>query len=470
MIIYEEIQSFFNDLNIEKSKSKISLTNEKSIEDSIMNDNIKQIFQKKVLKWFSKLNSEEKKRICTISNKYLTLIISQLCELYKKDNNIIFEPTEKMLILYKDYTSKTEIDDEVKNDEKYKISSNSLDLPKNNVFLSIEENISCNKKEYEENDNVSISEEEKADLYKKYFIIRNKIDMNKYENKIEIKNMQNDFLKHINIISSNDQNKVTLSYDLLSDFDQFKDFFLYFSDNNCFKECLFPKVKNELKYFSLPFWLSSKEKYCTLFQIIIAFYEQRILLFYEYYYYTNKIYNPINETNKIKEFYDEINTIIGQLNDNINYFDNLFNENIIKDLCNKNSINSELGLYIYHELKINLKDLNSGKEKITKLLKMITFLKVKNGKILFYGIYKDYIFDYLRDEIAKELINEDKKIQAIKKNKKNKHKNKKNKNKKEIIDDEKNNKEEGKMENDGEKDIRNENAKTQINNKGIKEI
>ena len=141
-------------------------------------------------------------------------------------------------------------------------------------------------------------------------------------------------------------------------------------------------------------------------------------MFYEYYYYTNKIYSPINETNKIIEFYDEINSIIGQLNDNINYFDNLFNENIIKDLCNKNNITSELGLYIYHELNINLKGINSGKEKIAKLLKMITFLKVQNGKILFYGIYKDFIFDYLRDEIVKELFNEDKTIQAIKKNKK----------------------------------------------------
>lgn len=161
-------------------------------------------------------------------------------------------------------------------------------------------------------------------------------------------------------------------------------------------------------------------------------------MFYEYYYYTNKIYSPINETNKIIEFYDEINSIIGQLNDNINYFDNLFNENIIKDLCNKNNITSELGLYIYHELNINLKGINSGKEKIAKLLKMITFLKFKNGKILFYGIYKDFIFDYLRDEIVKELFNEDKTIQAIKKNKKKrlkikKAKIKKKKMKKKII-------------------------------------
>ena len=69
---------------------------------------------------------------------------------------------------------------------------------------------------------------------------------------------------------------------------------------------------------------------------------------------------------------------------------------------------------------------------------MITFLKFKNGKILFYGIYKDFIFDYLRDEIVKELFNEDKTIQAIKKNKKKrlkikKAKIKKKKMKKKII-------------------------------------
>ena len=271
LFIYEEVQAFFEDLNYEKDL-KISVTKEKSIEDSTINENKKQIFQEKVLKWLSNLNTKEKKRICTISNQYLTLIISQLCQLYKKDNNITFEPTMNMLLLFKDYTSKDEICDETKEDEKYKYSSNSLDLLKSNVFSSIEENISGNKKEYEENDKISINEEEKTDLYKKYFIIRNKISINKYEIDIEIKNIQNAFFKHINIISSNGQNKVTLSYKLLSDFKQFKDFFLYFSDNNCFKECLFPKVKNELKYFSLPFWLSSKEEYCTLnFKLLLPF-------------------------------------------------------------------------------------------------------------------------------------------------------------------------------------------------------
>lgn len=60
LIIYEEIQAFFEDLNYEKDL-KISVTKEKSIEDSTINENKKQIFQEKVLKWLSNLNTKEKK-------------------------------------------------------------------------------------------------------------------------------------------------------------------------------------------------------------------------------------------------------------------------------------------------------------------------------------------------------------------------------------------------------------------------
>ena len=186
-------------------------------------------------------------------------------------------------------------------------------------------------------------------------------------------------------------------------------------------------------------------------------------MFYEYYYYKNKIYNSINETNKIMKHYDEIDTIVGRLSSDINYIDNIFNENIIKDLCNKNNINTEIGLTIYNELQNKMKDINTGKEKIIKLLRMIIFLQFNNDKILFYEIYKKFIFAYLSDSIAKELINEDKKKQVIKKNKNKK--NKKNKNKKKIVDVEKN-KEEDKIGNNEDK--KNENVKNEGNKNEIK--
>ena len=459
LFIFEEIQSFFDDLKNEKEKSKVSLLKNKSFANSKVNDKQKEKLQGKVLKWFSKLNLEERIRICTISNKYLTPIISKLYEFYKKDNNIFFEPTEKLHILFKDDTSKIEKVDETKKDEKCKISSYSLNLLKSNGFSSIDENFSGNKKEYGEKNEIYLDEDEKTNLYKKYFIIRK--DMNEDKNKINKRNIyENDFLKYLYIISSNDQNIITLSDELLSDFEQFKNFFLFFSDNNCFKEWLLPNEKSGIKYFTLPYWLNRNKVYFTLFQIIIAFFEQRILMFYEYYYYTNKIYDPNNDSNKIKDFYNDINTIVGQLNNDINCFDNIFNENVIQNLCNKNNINSNHGLNIFNGLKNFLKDFNSGKEKIIKLLKMITLLIITD-KIVFYEKYKIFIFDFLRDEIAKELINEDKKSQVIKKNKNKK--NKKSKNKKGKFDCDKNNKEEEKIENNEEKNKRDDNAKTEIN-------
>lgn len=171
LFIFEYIQTFFEDLNKQKEKSKISIANNSYFKDLEIKEKNK---QKKVFKWFSKLNLEQKIKICQISNKYITLLISQLYELYKKNNKIIFEPTENFLILLKGEDSKTEIGYETKKDEKYKTSSNSLNLLKSNYFSSYDENFSGNIKDYEENNKIYIDEDEKASLHKNFF--RNKID------------------------------------------------------------------------------------------------------------------------------------------------------------------------------------------------------------------------------------------------------------------------------------------------------
>ena len=55
-----------------------------------------------------------------------------------------------------------------------------------------------------------------------------------------------------------------------------------------------------------------------------------------------------SENNIIIELYDEINTKVGQLSNESNYFDKIFSEGIIKYICNKNNINNEFGLSIFN--------------------------------------------------------------------------------------------------------------------------
>ena len=465
-------------VNSEEEIQKIFVDFQKKIEKSKM----KKKLQSKIFKWFSELNSKERKIISTIQNKYLTEIFSQLNSLYKKDNNIKFEPTGDMLLLFEGYSPKIEKieKEEVKND-KAKNSQNSLSDRKISSFN--DEGISNNKKEDRERNITNTLQDGNESLVNYFSIVKNnmskKEEKNKNENRIRT---EEEFLIFFNRISS-DENIITISDELLSNFEQFKKFFLFFSNSKCFKEWLFPKEKNGVKYFTLPSWISTNNDYFTLCEIYVAFFEQRILFFYEYFLHTNRIYKSKYENNKILELDDEINNIVGQLNKESNYFDKIFSQGIIKDICNKNNINNESCLTIFNELKSYMKNSYNEKEKIIKLLKMVTFLKCENfdnDKILFYNSYKKYILDFLENEITQELIIEDEKSQIYKNDKQNKkNNNKKYKNKlskKEVIENQNIKKEEEKIEKkeennneNNEKSNRDENPKNEDTKNEIKE-
>ena len=458
----EEIQKFFEDFQKKVEKTKI-----------------KKKLQTKILKWFSELKSKDQRRICTIQNKYLTKIFSQLNSLYKKDNNIKFEPTGDMLLLFESNSPKTERIHKFKEEEKN--SQNQLLYRKN--FPSNDESISSNEKENREYNIIYNSKDKNESLFNYFSIIKNNPEI-KDDNKNEIRiQTENEFLIFFNRISS-DENLITISDELLSDFEKFKKFFIFFSNGQCFKDWLFPKEKNGVKYFTLPSWISENNTYFTLCEIYLAFFEQRILFFYEYFLYTNRIYKEKNGINQIIELYEEIKTIVGQLSNESNYFDKIFSEGIIKDICNNNNINNEFSLTIFNEIKSYMKNIENEKEKIIKLLKMLTFLNCENfnrDRILFNNSYKKYILDYLKNEITQELIMEDQKSQIYKntknQNKKNNNKKDKNKlNKKETTNNENNKKEEENIENKrkkenekNEKNNRDENIKNEYNNNKIKE-
>ena len=368
-----------------------------------------EIIQEKVLNWFSKLGIDERKIICSIKSKWLTTLFPQLYSIYKDNNTIVFQPTEETEMLFQNFED-----------------NNNIKREDYNIFSSNEK---CDKNGNNETIlNEYIKDPNDLFYYKKYFIYYNKIESKKDKEK-DINALEIEFLNSIKIISS-DQYTITLSEELLSDFDKFKKIFKYITNNSCFKDWLLPKQYYRCYNFKLPLWISKIKSNLTLFQIIICFFEQQILLYYEYFFYTNRIYQSPNQNNII-EIYKEINNIIGQLNKESSYLNNILTENIIKETINKISNNNNVfNLNIYKELKNYIDNYNNEKQKIKKLLDKLTFLDfndVINGKIIIYDSYKKFILNYFIDNISNELIKEDKtKKKGKKHNKKNKNKNNKN--------------------------------------------
>lgn len=153
----------------------------------------------------------------------------------------------------------------------------------------------------------------------------------------------------------------------------------------------------------------------------------------------------------MEELYDEINSKVNQINIEAISIDKIFSENIIKDhikeLKHNNNNNDELSIKIYNELENKIKDYNDQKEKVIKLLEKLSFLdldEVANKREPIYESYKNYIFEILENQIANELwddFNQKKKGKKHKKNKKAK-----NKNINEVADDKKEIKEDNKEE------------------------
>ena len=220
--------------------------------------------------------------------------------------------------------------------------------------------------------------------------------------------MESDILKYIKIVKQ--YNIITFDKELLLDFEKIKKFFEYFTQNNCFKDWIIP-TENELgKHFNLPKWVH-KIASLTFFQILIIFFEQHILLNYEYFFYTNRIYQTKYQE-KMEELYDEINSKVKQLSSETFLIDKIFSETIIKKQVNElkhnnNNNNDELSTKIYNELENKIKDYNDQKEKVIKLLERLTFLdldEVVNKRQTFYESYKQFIFNAFEEQIMNELI------------------------------------------------------------------
>ena len=403
----------------EQRKFMNTLFNEIKKSENIFQKNkpkmLKELNQDKVLLWFFKLSLEDRIRVSTISNKLLCGILLQLYSLYEKDNGITFTPTKEMAILLGKETNNNIKDDY-------------------SVF------------------NINANEEEEANeyLYEKFFIQNNQIESKDKKGK-NYKNLEKEFLeKYCNIIST-DINTITLSEEFLSDSGKFKKILKSFSYGAYFSDLLLPKDE-EKKIFTLPSWMSTKDN-LSLCQIIIGFFEQNIILNYEYCYYnSNRIYHTKND---IIDLYKEINNTVDLISNesfNINniFSQQKFNESI-KDITLKNESNEA----IFNELKNHIKENNREKEKLIRLLKKLSFINLKevnNGRYLIYKSYKKNILDYLINEIADELIICDQSKKEKTANKKNKKKKEKDNKETKEKENENNKQEEEQLKNKEEKE------------------
>ena len=251
--------------------------------------------------------------------------------------------------------------------------------------------------------------------------------------------IEKEFLeKFLNIISS-DINIITLNEEILSDSEKFKKCFKSLTNDKYFSDLLFP-VDKQSKMFILPSWMSDNEN-LTFCQIILGFFEQNIILNYEYFFFKDKNY-PYMDHYVIK-IYEEIQNTVNCVESCL--FDDIFSQTKLNEAIINMKLNNKDSTKIFNELKNQIEENKSEKEKIIKLLKKLTFVnleEIRNERFKIYIEYKNFILDYLRSQIADELqkcdIESKKQINSKKRNRK-----KKDKQKKEVKENENNKKEEG---------------------------
>ena len=423
--------------NFCKLFSKVQLAYESKLENSKftkkeIKDKKEKDLPSKVWSWFDNLSFEEKLQICTIKSKWLLKILVQLNYINCLDNKTTFETTNEMNVLFTNYQTFPPLGKNIQ------------------IFPTYREN----KKQFGYNED---------DYYNIYFNIKKAeyIKNKKYNISNEEIINEKKLLNNIVLVSIEDKDSldtITLDEELLKDTKLLKQILNYFSGKECFKDWLMILNYNNYSNFCYPMWMHNKTEF-SLCQFISGIFEQQILLSYEYFFYTKKIYFFQN-TNLILDIYKHnknlenfwnqnsnkekiitmeiINEIIIKIKSNIDYkkkrekfklmTDQLYKDYYKTEFYIGNPILSEQGENIYKKLNDEMnKNKIKGKE-IISLLNRITFIKlndVDNFKEYLYINLRKYLSDIMEKEIVNELINETKNTNKTKKKKKKKKKNKK---------------------------------------------
>ena len=439
--------------------------------------------QEEILKWFINLELEEKRKICCIQNKWLINLFIQLYLLTNTYDVITFEPIIDMENLFKDHKNFSHMDDSY-----------------NNIYT-----------------NINYSQGSKYDLsfYENFFKINFDNSSAKRFNKQEEekRNKEKEFIDEINIISLDEENLDTLvlSKEILIDEDKLKNFLKYFSSEKCFLDWLLPiHINNSIYNFVFPSWLHGKG--ClSLFELIAGYIEQQILLHYEYFYYSKKIYE-YSYSNKIVALCEENQKLLAFVNENYSTFGNSDTEkkefisrmeireivhhirkdekikkkiyyiydiykSILQNDYDKNGdnlIKKDLDQNIYENLYHEM--INFGVEKVIEHITFPNFLDIINFRDIVFFILRKRISDSQCKKVLDELINDDN-IKSHPSNnkikKKNKRKKKKNKNNDKAENDNNSNEEINKVNDKNENISSNSNKKKGRdaidNNEDIKE-
>ena len=390
--------------------------------------------QSNIWQWLDNLPLEEKIKICTIKNKWLTKILIQLSFFHFIDRKTRFEPISDMNMLFAN-------------------NQNLALLNQNYIYF---QNYRDTKKKFGYNED---------DYYNLYFNMKKGEYIKKSKNITIDEEMtyQNKLFNIIVFLSLEDEfylDSISLKEESLKDIKTLKQIMNYFSNKECFKDMIEPLIYNNNYYFYFPVWLHKKSE-LSFCEIITGIFEQQILISYEYYLFTKKKYffqnselilDIYKENKNLENFFltrnktpdkiisiELIKEMISSLKSNVGYKKMIENCKKINDQIKKDYYKTEFYIgdniltneeeNIYNEI---ITEINSNKDKengINYLINKISFMKLND-----FGYYREFIFmnlrkyyiEIMKKEIINELLNinnDDNKTTKKKKKKKKKNKN-----------------------------------------------
>ena len=218
----------------------------KYFENNIRKPIISKYDKEKIFTWFSDLNIQERVKVCSIYNNWLTKIIFQLMTYTKYDSVVEFCPTQFFDEFFKNknniFSKEFELEYHEEMKDKFKKIKSFDDFF---IFFKGENNI---KK--------SSGTPSSAEL--KY------IHSKKFR--------ENEFMKEIRFLSLNEFNDtLTLSIELINNPLKMMEYFNYFSNGQCFHSEIRPiKEENKSYNFSFPHWIYEYNSY-SIYQLLIIF-------------------------------------------------------------------------------------------------------------------------------------------------------------------------------------------------------
>ena len=333
----KSLLKFYQSFKKKNSDEKIN-KNKLKLEDEYFQTHKKQN-QEEILKWFENLTEYEKIKICTIKNKWLVNILIQLYIIYNTYDSCYIIPNFQMEDLFQPQKN---------------FSHEEEDLLNNIMSKNYYQNYSKKK--------ILVNN---LNFYENYF----KIDKNNNNNifsktECEKRIKEKKFIDSIKLLSLEDNNIIdtlTVSKDILGNNKELKEFLLFFSKNECFQDWLLPIKLNNIYNFVFPTWMHNN-KSLNLFQLIIGYIEQQILLNYEFFYYSRKLYD-FSYNNKIIYLYEENKKLVSFVKENYSFHDN-------NDDINKKEF---ISLMEIREIVKDIKKSRNYDEKIIELQKLYNY-------------------------------------------------------------------------------------------------